>query len=171
MHVPTHAQRCLDVCDKQYVPMKVFSRYTFLLIVSQVFVWLVWLLSKYKNSFFLFLLRFTLLILDLSSNLHYFLLLTQICLQRSQSYQLLIIVHLKRGWDHICSLVVQVLPCSGYFITPMVSHFRLDNAICLGPFPGSQGSCDIVPNGPAGSVVTSRIELLAHIASTKPTLT
>ena len=78
---------------------------------------------------------------------------------------------MKRGWDHICSLVVQVLPCSGYFITSMVSHFRLDNAICLGPFPGSQGSCDIVPNGPAGSVVTSRIELLAHIASTKPTLT
>ena len=31
-----------------------------------VFVWFVWLLSKYKNSFFLFLLRFALVILDSS---------------------------------------------------------------------------------------------------------
>ena len=31
-----------------------------------VFVWFAWLLSKYKKNFFLFLLRFVLLILDLS---------------------------------------------------------------------------------------------------------
>ena len=31
-----------------------------------VYVWFAWLLSNYKNSFFLFLLRFALLILDLS---------------------------------------------------------------------------------------------------------
>ena len=31
-----------------------------------VFVWFAWLLSKYKNSFFMLLLSFTLLILDLS---------------------------------------------------------------------------------------------------------
>ena len=32
-----------------------------------VFIWFAWLLSKYKNSFLLFLLRFVLLSLDLSS--------------------------------------------------------------------------------------------------------
>ena len=32
-----------------------------------VFVWFAWSLSKYKNSYFLLLLRFTLLILEFSS--------------------------------------------------------------------------------------------------------
>ena len=42
-----------------------------------VFVWFVWLLSKYKNSFFLFFLRFALLISNLSPEAYYR--LTPIC--------------------------------------------------------------------------------------------
>ena len=64
------------------------------------------------------------------TNLNYFLLLTYSCLQNSWSYQLLIIVHLKGG--SFCSLAVEVLPCSGCFITCMGAHFpavELDNAI------------------------------------------
>ena len=52
------------------------------------------------------------------------------------------------------------LPCSGCFITCMGAHFpavALDNAIRFSTFPGCQGSCGIVPNGPAGSVVSFNI--------------
>ena len=52
------------------------------------------------------------------------------------------------------------LPCSACFITCMGAHFpavALDNAIRFSTFPGCQGSCGIVPNGPAGSVVSFNI--------------
>ena len=55
------------------------------------------------------------------TNLDYFLLLTYSCSQNSWNYQLLLIVHLKGG--SFCSSVVEVLPCSGCFITCMGAHF------------------------------------------------
>ena len=42
--------------------LTIYEKITFFV----VFVWFVWLLLKYKNSFFLFLLKFGLLMLDLS---------------------------------------------------------------------------------------------------------
>ena len=58
-----------------------------------------------------------------------------------------------------CSTVVEVLPCSGCFITSMGAHFPQLSWIgqsSLARFPGCQGFCGIVPNGPAGSVFPSK---------------
>ena len=52
------------------------------------------------------------------------------------------------------------LKFSGCFITYMGAHFPQLNWITqsgLAPFPGCQGSCGIVPNGAAGSVVSFSI--------------
>ena len=49
--------------------------------------------------------------------------------------------------DHFCSSVVEVLPCSGCFITCMRADFpevQLDNAIRFSTFPWCQGFCGIV---------------------------
>ena len=58
---------------KQHFFSSIFFRFPFMLTMYEknnislvVFVWFAWLLSKYKDSFFLLLLRFVLLILDLS---------------------------------------------------------------------------------------------------------
>ena len=59
---------------KQCFFSSIFCRFLLLMLTMYikiiflvVFIWFVWLLSKCKNSFFLLLLRFTLLTLDLSS--------------------------------------------------------------------------------------------------------
>ena len=64
----------LYMCLKQYISSSAFLRFLFVFtmheknpIFSVLFVWFVWLLSKYKNGLFLILSRFALLILDLSS--------------------------------------------------------------------------------------------------------
>ena len=63
-----------------------------------------------------------------------------------------------------------------FFITCMVVHFPELSWIVqsgLAPFPGCQGSCGIVPNGPADLVISFHIcqgLKCQHVAST-PTLT
>ena len=54
---------------KQHFFSSVFFRFSLMLTMYDffLFAWFVWLVSKYKNSFFLFLSRFVLLILDSSS--------------------------------------------------------------------------------------------------------
>ena len=61
--------------------------------------------------------------------------------------------------DHSSSerriIFVEVLSCSGCFITCMGAHVpaaELDNAIWFSILSGCQDSCGIVPNGHAGSV-------------------
>ena len=64
------------------------------------------------------------------TNLIFFLLFPQSRLLNSRSYQLLIIVRLKGG--SFLFVVLEVLPCSGCFITCMGARFptiQLDNAI------------------------------------------
>ena len=70
----------------------------------------------------------------------------------------------------------KALPCSGCFTTCMGVHFpvvRLDNTIGSVPFPGCQGSCVIVPNGPASSVVSFNMYqgLKFYQVASTPTLT
>ena len=65
----------------------------------------------------------------------------------------MIIVCLKGG------LVLEVLPCSGCFITCMSAHFpavEVDNAIQFSIL-SRMSVWIIVPNGPAGSVVSFNI--------------
>ena len=81
------------------------------------------------------------------TNLNFFLLLTYSCLQNSWS---LIIVAI----DHSLPERKIIFVPSLLKFSPLLSWIMRCG---LAPFPGCQGSCGIVPNGPASLVVSFNI--------------
>ena len=91
--------------------------------------------------------------------------------KNSWYYKLLIIVCLKE--DNFCSLVVEITPCSGYFIESNSLELSWIIQSGLAPFPGSQGSSGIVPNRPASLDISFNIcqRLKCKHVALIPTLT